>query len=399
MQELLARTGVSPEAIDRFRYRELEDATPVGNTVWRAGAVFILSVDFAKQEDIARSLATVSWNLLVVLEAHLLRGLRERLIWQLLDSSPDLRMVLATTPSVDDIPTFGIEPFTKTRWRRSEVTDHTGKRLLVGPPPQLEIVEFQKEDPERELQRAVEELAHLIQTADSAVSLGGPLFLRALESSPAALEERVRWFRNRLAHGILKLILADSEEGEETGIDFSSVASENREKLFVTLEKCLTELESFTVDSKLNALVNKLKALWTGPGVPTAMCILTEYRATLFYLQTKLGEMGLKAYVLHGSMSLDERVRNVQEFRQHGGILLATTAMGATGLNLPQVESLILYDLPRSPLILEQIYGRFQRFGRTVPLKLSVLYDSDKVDSASAVILDRLRIMVAEEAR
>jgi len=67
------------------------------------------------------------------------------------------------------------------------------------------------------------------------------------------------------------------------------------------------------------------------------------------------------------------------------------------GINLSQVEKLVLYDLSTSKLKLEQIYGRFQQFGRTVPLKLSVLYNLDDTDGATAQSLDKLREIVATE--
>ena len=397
MREVLTSIGVSAEAIDRFRYRELQDAAPAEDTVWRAGAVSILSVDFAKQEDIARSLAAVPWTLLVVPEAHLLRGLREQVVRQIVASSPDLRMVLITVTGVDDISAFGIEPFTTTRWHRSQVVDHAGQHLFTQPPTQLEVIEFQEEAAERRMHEAVEEIAHLLEATDGAALLSA-LFLRSLTSSPAALEEGMRRFRNRLTHGMLELVPADGEGDDETDTDdLPSVMPENREKLLVALDRCLKELESLTVDSKLNAFVNKLAAMRADHSAPTAMCILTEYRATLFYLQTQLEETALNSYVLHGSIPFDERAHNVQGFKQHGGILLATTAMVTTGFDLPQVESLILYDLPRSPLMLQQVYGRFQRFGRTEPLRLSVLCDPNRANSAATMIVDKLREIVADE--
>jgi hypothetical protein len=49
MSHVLADIGVRAEAVDRFRYRELQDAIPAGDTVWRAGVAFLLSADFAQQ--------------------------------------------------------------------------------------------------------------------------------------------------------------------------------------------------------------------------------------------------------------------------------------------------------------------------------------------------------------
>ena len=96
-------------------------------------------------------------------------------------------------------------------------------------------------------------------------------------------------------------------------------------------------------------------------------------------------------------MTFDEREQSVDRFKLEGGVLLATTAAISEGLNLSQVEELVLYDLPSSKLKLEQIYGRFQQFGRTRPLKLSVLYNLNDKNLAAAKSLDKLREIIAIE--
>ena len=83
------------------------------------------------------------WALLIVLEAHVLLGLREQVIQQIVAASPDLRMVLITVVDVDGLPAFGMEPFTMTRWHRSQVVDHAGQRLFIQPRTDLEVIEFQ----------------------------------------------------------------------------------------------------------------------------------------------------------------------------------------------------------------------------------------------------------------
>jgi len=66
--------------------------------------------------------------------------------------------------------------------------------------------------------------------------------------------------------------------------------------------------------------------------------------------------------------------------------MLATTAVMSEGLSLPQVESLILYDLPRSPLMIQQIIARFQRFGRTKPLTINVINSGEAVKALGRVL-------------
>ena len=95
-------------------------------------------------------------------------------------------------------------------------------------------------------------------------------------------------------------------------------------------------------------------------------------------------------------MSFDGRAHTIHEFEQRGGILLATTAMLTEGIALPHVASLIFYDLPPSTLMLQQVYGRFHRFGRTVPLTVHVLCDPNSISSEFSLILNKLKAMVTD---
>ena len=83
--------------------------------------------------------------------------------------------------------------------------------------------------------------------------------------------------------------------------------------------------------------------------------------------------------------------------KQKEDVLLTTMAMTTEGIDLPQVESLVLYDVPRSPLKVMEIYGRFQRFAQTKTLKLIVLCESRREDPAVIMALDKLREIMADE--
>ena len=128
MEFHLAYIGVTAQLMDRFRYREMQDGSSSGTALWREGGVFILGVDFAKQDDVATSLLTVPWSLLVVLEAHQVRGQRERIVRRLVESSPGVRVLLLTMPGVKDLPKFGIEC-----WTLVAVEFSTCRSRLLGP--------------------------------------------------------------------------------------------------------------------------------------------------------------------------------------------------------------------------------------------------------------------------
>jgi superfamily II DNA or RNA helicase len=98
--------------------------------------------------------------------------------------------------------------------------------------------------------------------------------------------------------------------------------------------------------------------------VSEPVLVFTEYRDTLTHLARALGER-LHVEVLHGLSSQDERERAVASFTGgHARILLATDA-ASEGLNLHRrCRVAIMYDLPWTPLRIEQRVGRLDRIGQ-----------------------------------
>lgn len=395
-QHVLSDIGVRAEAVDRYRFREMQDAAVNDDTIWPAGRAFILGTDFAKREDIARSLCTVPWTLLVVPEAHQLTGLREDVAKKLLSSSPEVRVLLLTVSGLGHIPTFGIQPWKEIKWRRADVVDAQGQPICRQPPTKIETFGFQLDAQEQRLRTELMGLVGLLAVSGAMPTPLTSIFVRSMSSSPAALEEVLQRMRSRMSHRDAEVFSSDEEIDDETDTDeLPSAIHDDREELAKTLDSCLALLDALGTDSKMAVLWELVSEAQALDEMPRAMCILTEYRATLFYLQEALEGLDLDPCILHGAMSFDERAHAIRRFSERGGVLIATTAM-TTGLNLPQVETAVLYDLPRSPLELEQIYGRFQRFGRNAPLVVQLIIESDHRNTAVETILGKLRALANE---
>jgi superfamily II DNA/RNA helicase len=73
--------------------------------------------------------------------------------------------------------------------------------------------------------------------------------------------------------------------------------------------------------------------------------------------------------LLHGAMSSEERHESLLSLSNEGTILLATLAV-MQGLDLSRVTDLILYDIPESDAVLQQVISRFQRLGRSNQLNV-----------------------------
>ena len=70
-----------------------------------------------------------------------------------------------------------------------------------------------------------------------------------------------------------------------------------------------------------------------------------------------------KVELFHGSMDKDEKEEAILRFKEESDILICTEA-GGEGRNLQFCNILVNYDLPWSPLKIEQRIGRIHRFGQ-----------------------------------
>ncbi|KAK2747690.1 nucleolar DEAD-box protein required for synthesis of 60S ribosomal subunit [Onygenales sp. PD_40] len=77
------------------------------------------------------------------------------------------------------------------------------------------------------------------------------------------------------------------------------------------------------------------------------------------------GLAGLKAAELHGSMSQEQRIKSVEDFRDGKVSFLLATDLASRGLDIKGVETVINYEAPQSHEIYLHRVGRTARAGRT----------------------------------
>src|SRR3546814_1966660 len=88
----------------------------------------------------------------------------------------------------------------------------------------------------------------------------------------------------------------------------------------------------------------------------------TLFRSIVEQLAQRYGDD--KVHVVNGSMNVDERLRSIEFFEQHGQFLVSTEA-GGEGLNLPRrCPILVTYDLPWNPMRLAPRIARLYRYGQ-----------------------------------
>lgn len=81
-------------------------------------------------------------------------------------------------------------------------------------------------------------------------------------------------------------------------------------------------------------------------------------------LRIILGLLGLKVSELHGSLTQEQRLRNVSDLKALRTPVLICTDLAARGLDIPKIEVVINYDMPKTYEIYLHRVGRTARAGR-----------------------------------
>jgi superfamily II DNA or RNA helicase len=201
-------------------------------------------------------------------------------------------------------------------------------------------------------------------------------------------------------------ILADPEKYRKDQVearipdDIDEYDEEEQEKILAKIEAEVLSYDPATLRSEIADLtklieqarkieasddqtkLGMLKALLRDEGVfsdpQMKLLIFTEHKDTLDYLAGdgkdgrpvgKLREWGLTVTQIHGGMKIGDRdtpgtrIYAEREFRESAQVLVATEAAGE-GINLQFCWLMVNYDIPWSPVRLEQRIGRIHRYGQ-----------------------------------
>jgi superfamily II DNA or RNA helicase len=389
---------VEPEltvrVVARKSYRELEAASPVGGSPWAQVGVYVLSQDFAKLDQIATSLCTADWDLVIVDEAHQsVSPLRAALFGRLINGGRTKRLLMllsVRTTSFDTWLTGLVDssspyPISVSQWA-GRLKDWDGA-VVERPPVSLEVVPYTRGQDEIDFLAQLQTLLPAIGRVKGNDHFTEQILLRRFSSSLFALEQSLLSLRHSLnsedapdRQAIVgpdlspsepELLLEDSEPspGKQSSQWADKPAAET------LIEEALTSLESVTKDEKLTAIIRLMRTILdTSTDRGTQICIFSCYADTVSYLHSAFEDTGIPAMRFTGSSSPSDRHEVLERLMQHGGVLIATDAV-MEGFALTRVEHVIYYDLPQSRAVLEQRRGRFDRFGRTLPCTLYLLLD------------------------
>jgi superfamily II DNA/RNA helicase len=128
------------------------------------------------------------------------------------------------------------------------------------------------------------------------------------------------------------------------------------------------------------------------------ICVCTQFVDTLYYLSAEIEGHDMTCQLLYGEMGAADRHHSLKVSSEGQKILVVTTE-ATEGVNLQKMTDLILYDIPISKTILQQLLSRFDRFGRDNQLHIYAFVPSNSSDSYIANSMALLRDLLADQAK
>ncbi len=400
---------LSPEAVAASAA-----ADGAGDTPWARHPLVITSLEWlSRSKEEAEEAAEAGWDLVIIDEAHHLRGERAYEVASALAKRSWGLLLLTATPLqldpaeyhallrlVDPAPA-ATEDELRARLSRQGDLSTLVRALLEGDESvQQKIVALFPEDTElrglegepllRHLSESYGLSARLLRNRRAVVGGFTPRVLRKIDvelsEAEKALERDVRGAlatETKLPSGAVLASLL-----RRLGSSPPALAAGLRTAGLEDLAARATELATLG-DSKLDAFRKLLSEELLGEKV----LVFAESRETIDYLRTALAQAsgataGIEALAYAGDLTPAERDKLVARFRDPDGPrVLLCTELGGEGRNFQHCHVLVNYDLAWSPSAIEQRIGRIDRIGQSREVRI---YAFRPIGTLAARVLDVL---------
>jgi superfamily II DNA or RNA helicase len=376
VHELSGQFGLSATIADAAWLRSTAADHPVDVNPWSLPGIYVSSHDFVKRPEVLRPLEAVSWDLLVVDEAHAVTGGTDRraAIHSIAVRSRRVMLLTATPHAGDPVEFHALcdiggdksdGPPVIFRRHRSDVGAGAARKSIL----QTVI----PSEPERRMHSLLERYSRQVwqeatARGDERARLASIVLRKRALSSAGSLAASVRRRLELLTSAVepdawqLALPIAEDEDPLEdyepsVALAAPGLVDPNRERSWLSAIGEAARVAA-RAETKIRFVLRLLSRL-REPAI-----VFTEYRDTLARLERLLAVPGRSLVLLHGGMSAPERSRAQYRFNERGGVLLATDA-ASEGLNLHQRCRIVVhFELPWNLSRLQQRAGRVDRLGQ-----------------------------------
>jgi ATP-dependent helicase HepA len=379
--------------LDPSRLEASREEQP-GTSPWARFPKIVTSLELlSRSADQVREVAEAGWDLVIVDEAHHLRGERAFAAVEALASRSWGLLLLTATPMQLDPDEYRalltlLDPVTAPR--PAELRSRLSRQEELS-----SIVRALLEGSEAEVRGAARRLrARFPQDRRLAALTGRDELLTHLAETYSLSEALIRNRRARVggfSERRLHRHVVEPPESERLAREAVLAALQSSSLHGAALAGVLRRLDSSSAalaqvvrtlpqpvpalpprDAKYQALRALLRSVWEEERSAKVL-LFTEALATLESLRELLRGDGIEALGYHGDLPLVERDRQVARFRDPDGPrLLISTEVGGEGRNFQFAHHLVHYDLPWSPAVVEQRIGRLDRIGQTQPVDIHV---------------------------
>ena len=119
-------------------------------------------------------------------------------------------------------------------------------------------------------------------------------------------------------------------------------------------------------DSKFEQLLKILSTVFSNG--KRKIIVFAIFKKTLKYLNIRLNTAGYNCTIIYGDSNIDKN-EVLRQFQFDNDInVLLSSEVGSEGLDMQFCNTLINYDLPWNPMVVEQRIGRIDRFGQESPI-------------------------------
>lgn len=396
--ELSDKFGLVATIVDQTTLAEMSMRLPPGTNPWNVTSLMVSSLDLVKRAEVRSALDEVSFDALIVDEAHHLTPGTDRaaVVADLAERTPWL--VLATaTPHTGDEAAYralqllgagpGDAPFLMFRRRATDVHASVARRnLWLGVRPTRA---------ERLLLEATANYYRALQRAaggePTALLVAGVIARRATSLAAAALrtlERRLALMKGARPETQESLPWDEGDQGDSPLGDHllavHGLPEVSRE--IEWLEQLVALARSAADGSSKAALIGRLIRRSNEP-----MIVFSEYRDVAIAIARRLSEI-TSVVVIHGGVAAAIRRDRIRAFTDGTVRVLVTTDAAGEGLNLQARCRLVLnLELPWNPVRIDQRIGRVDRIGQSQRVHAIYLYHRDSFEEVVRSNLDRRR--------